>query len=160
MPRPRVGGLRTTRVGEAAEPEPSILPDKKTGVYQFRSRAAAFRFSVKRRRIERGPEGERSEVSPRTSDEFEAPLDWVIFEDNYFGTPSLELAEAMIQKGKKARVYGVGLAFWSLEDEKAAHDLAYEQELRARIEARPDIAARVLKPSDSEDFKLPAPPAS
>lgn len=65
----------------------------------------------------------------------------------------------MVEKAKSLRCYGVGLELWSLEDEREKHDEAYERELRAQIAARPDIAARVLKPSDSEDFVLPSPPA-
>lgn len=157
---PKVGGLRTTRVaGEASEPEASALPDKKTGLFQFRSRNAAFRFSVRRRRIERGPDNEAVEVSPRSADEFDVPLDWVIFENNYFETPSREFAEAIIAKAKAMKCYGVGLDLWSLEDEKQEHDKAFERELRAQLAARPDIAARVLTPSESEDFVLPQPPA-
>lgn len=155
---PKVGGLRTTRSAED-DNEPSVLPDKKSGLYQFRSRAASFRFSVRRRRIERGPDNEAVEVSPRTKDEFDVPLDWVLFENNYFETASKEQAEAMVEKAKSLRCYGVGLELWSLEDEREKHDEAYERELRAQIAARPDIAARVLKPSDSEDFVLPSPPA-
>lgn len=154
---PKVGGIRTTRIGDAAEDEAPVLPDKKTGIYQFRSRAASFRFSVRRRRIERGPDGEKMEVAPRTSDEFDLPLDQVRFEDNYFETPSKELAEAIVAKAKTLKTYGVGLEVWSLEDEKSSRDQALERELRERIRARPDIAERVLKPSDSEDFVLPPP---
>lgn len=99
------------------------------------------------------------EVSPRTTDGHDAALDMVMFEDNYFETPSKELAEAIIAKAKAQKVYGVGLSVWSLEDEKKAHDDAYERELRERIKARPDIAERVLRPSDSEDFVLPPPSA-
>ena len=158
MARPaRVGGLRTTRVGDALEPETPAIPDKKTGFYQFRSKAASFRFSMRRRRIERGPDGEKMEVSPRTKDDLDIPLDWVLFEDHYFETPSKELAEAMISKAKEMRTYGVGAEIWTVEDERQAHDTAYERELRERIRARPDIAARVLKPGTEEDFELPPP---
>jgi hypothetical protein len=156
---PKVGGLRTTRIGEGIEAEPPVLPDSKTGIYQFRSRAASFRFSVRRRRIERGPDGEKQEVAPHTSDEFDLPLDMIRFEDHNFETPSKELAEAVVDKAKKAKIYGVGLDLWSLEDEKAAHAAAKEREFAAFVKANPDIAARVLKPSDSEDFVLPAPSA-
>lgn len=156
---PKVGGLRTTRISEATEPEAPALPNKKTGIYQFRSRNASFRFSVRRRRIERGPDGEKMEVSPRTSDEFDVPMDLVLFEDNNFETPSKELADAIVEKARKAKVYGVGLEIWSLEDEKAATDAALERELRERLKARPDIAERVLRPSDSDDFVLPSPSA-
>jgi hypothetical protein len=51
--------------------------------------------------------------------------------------------------------YGMGLEFWALNEERAAHDAAYEDELRRRIAERPDIAKRVLKPSDKEDFTVP-----
>lgn len=151
---PKVGGIRTSGL-VASEPEAPVLPDKKTGIYQFRSRAASFRFSVRRRRIERGPDGEKMEMAPRTKDEFDAPLDWILFEDNYFETPSKELAEAIVEKARKMKIYGVGLDLWNLEDEKTAHDQAYENELRERIKARPDIAARVLTPGDAEDFVMP-----
>ena len=153
---PKVGGIRSTRIGDV-EAEATVLPDKKTGIYQFRSKAASLRFSVRRRRIERGPDGEKLEVSPRTKDEFDVPLDLVMFENNYFETPSKELAQAVQDKAKEMKVYGVGLELWSLEDEKAAHDQAYERELRERIASRPDIAARVLTPGEAEDFKLPPP---
>ena len=161
MARPavKVGGLRTTRVGDALEAETPAIPDKKTGLYQFRSANAAFRFSVRRRRIERGPDGEKMEVSPRTKDEYDLPMDLILFEDHYYETPSLELAEAIIEKAKGLKVYGVGLQVWSLEDERNAHDAAYERELRERIKARPDIAARVLRPGSEEDFVLPPPTA-
>lgn len=159
MARPavKVGGLRTTRVGDALETDAPAIPDKKTGLYQFRSKAPAFRFSVRRRRIERGPDGEKMEVSPRTTDEFDLPMDLILFEDHYFETPSKELAEAIIAKAKGLMVYGVGLEVWSLEDERKKIDDAYERELRDRIKARPDIAARVLRPGSEEDFELPPP---
>ena len=151
---PKVGGLRTT-ASRDSEPESSALPTKKDGVYQFRSRAAAFRLSLRRRRIIRGPDNEAVEESPRSVDGTDVPLDWVIFENNYFETPSKDLADLIC----KSRGFGVGQLVWSLSDEKNEQDAAMERELRARIEARPDIAARVLRPSDSEDFKLPPPTA-
>jgi len=155
---PKVGGLRTTRVGgEASESEPSVLPNKKTGLYQFRSRATALRYSVRRRRVLRGPDNEAIEEAVRTQDGTDTALDWVRFEDNYFETPSLELAEALIDKAKKVGHYGVGLELWSLEDEMSAQDKAKETELRRLIASNPALAARVLKPSDSEDFVLPPP---
>lgn len=156
---PKVGGIRTTRIGDAAEDETPVLPDRKTGIYQFRSRAASFRLSVRRRRIERGPDGEKMEVSPRTADEFDAPLDQIRFEDNYFETPSKELAEAVVAKAKSLKTYGVGLEIWSLEDEKSARDAALERELRERIQSRPDIADRVLRPGTADEVKLPPPAA-
>lgn len=152
---PRVGGLRTTSDPALAQAEePSALPNPKTGVYQFRSRAASLRMSLKRRRIERGPEGEKEEVRPRTKDE-DVPLDWVFFENNYFETPSKELADAIIAKAKQNGTYGVGAEVWSLTDERHAQDAARERELRALIESRPDIAAKVLTPGSTDDFKLP-----
>lgn len=159
---PKVGGLRTTRIGEADGSEPSVLPQPKQGMYQFRSSAPSLRFSVRRRRIERGPDGEKEEVAPRTKDGFDVPMDIVMFEDNYFETPSPELATAIIEKATSLRLYGVGLTLWSLADEKAAQDAALERELRARVESRPDIAARVLRPGEAEDFRLPksGPPAA
>lgn len=162
MARPKVGGLRTTRVGDAAEPDSSTLPDEKSGLYQFRSRAAALRLSLRRRRIERGPDGEKEEVSPRSKDGQDVPLDMVTFEDNYFETPSRELADLIIERAKVMGIYGVGLGVWSLNDEKRDRDAALERELRARIEANPEIAARVgirLTPSDAPDLKLPPPVA-
>ena len=154
---PKVGGLRTTRIGGESESEPAVLPNKKTGMFQFRSRATALRYSVRRRRVLRGPDNEAIEEAVRTQDGTDTALDWVRFEDNYFETPSPELAEALIDKAKKMLQYGVGLELWSLDDEKNAQEAAMERELRDRIAARPDIAARVLKPSDSEDFVLPPP---
>jgi hypothetical protein len=155
---PKVGGLRTTRIGgEASEPEPSVLPDKKTGMFQFRSRATALRYSVRRRRVLRGPDNEAIEEAVRSTDGTDTAIDWVKFEDNYFETPSRELAEALIDKAKKMGQYGVGLELWSLDDEKSAHDKAKENELRRLIAENPNLAARVLKPSESDDFVLPPP---
>lgn len=155
MARPKVGGLRTTRDSSGAADEPTVLPDQKSGVYQFRSRAAALRYSVMRRRIERGPDGDKEEVSFRTKDGHDAPLDWVIFEDNYFETPSQELAEALVAKVKSMGQYGVGREVWSLVDEKAEQEAATERQFRAMAAARPDLAARVFKESEAEDFSLP-----
>jgi hypothetical protein len=151
---PKVGGLRT--IGNRdTEPESSALPTKKDGVYQFRSRNAAYRLGLRRRRILRGPDNEAVEEAPRSTDGTDSALDWVIFENNYFETPSKELAELIC----KSKGFGVGQLVWSLSDEKNEQDAAMERELRARIEARPDIAARVLRPSSEEDFKLPPPVA-
>ena len=148
---PKVGGLRTIGNRDTSEPESSALPTKKDGVYQFRSRAAAYRLSLRRRRILRGPDNEAIEEPPRATDGTDSALDWVIFENNYFETASADLA-ALICKSPE---FGVGRKVWSLSDEKNEQDAAMERELRARIEARPDIAARVLRPSSEEDFKLP-----
>lgn len=150
---PKVGGLRTARDASNTGSEASVLPDKKSGLYQFRSRAAALRLSLRRRRVLRGPDNEAIEEAPRSKDGYDVPLDMVMFEENYFETPSKELADLIA----KSEGYGVGQQVWSLEDERAQQDAAQERELRARIEARPDIAARVLRPSDAEDFKLPPP---
>lgn len=149
---PKVGGIRTTR-DSSGESDSYALPAKKDGVYQFRSRAAAYRLSLRRRRVLRGPDNEAIEEPPRANDGTDAPLDWVVFENNYFETPSAELAALIC----KSAGFGVGRMVWSLADEKAEQDAAMERELRARIEARPDIAARVLRPGDVEDFKLPPP---
>lgn len=156
---PKVGGIRTTRVGENLEPEAPVIPDIKTGIYQFRSRNAAFRLSLRRRRIERDADGNTMEVAPRTKDqELDLPLDMVKFEDNYFETPSEELANLIKEKAMKMGTWGVGLEVWSVTEERQTIDAALERELRERIAARPDIAKRVLTPSDAEDFALPAPP--
>lgn len=159
MARPaRVGGLRTTRTDDPSAIDNASLPSNKQGVYQFRSKAAAFRVSLRRRRIERGPDGEKEEVSPRSKDGFDAPLDLVVFEDNYFETPSLELAELIVKRAKEMGIYGVGAGVWSLEDERVATSQAMERELRARIEANPEVAAKLgirLAPSDAPDIELP-----
>lgn len=162
MARPKVGGLRTTRESSGAEEEAAALPGKREGVYQFRSRAAALRLSLRRRRIERGPDGEKEEVSPRCRCCPEpTALDMVIFEENYFQTPCRELADLIIATAKRDGLYGVGQRVWSLEDEKRERDVALERELRARIEANPEIAARILRiaPSDAQDIALPPPVA-
>jgi hypothetical protein len=163
MARPaKVGGLRTTRADDPHAVEDLSLPSDKQGVYQFRSKAAAFRLSLRRRRIERGPDGEKEEVSPRSKDGHDAPLDLVVFEDNYYETPSRELAELIVKRSKELGLYGVGAGVWSLEDEKAARNLAMERELRARIEASPEVAAKLgirLTPSDAQDIELPPPVA-
>jgi hypothetical protein len=126
-------------------------------MFQFRSRATALRYSVRRRRVTRGQDNEPIEEPIYSQDGTETPLDWVKFEENYFETPSQELADALIKKAKEMRQYGVGLEIWSLDDEKAAQDKAKEVELRRMIAENPNLAARVLKPSDSEDFVLPPP---
>lgn len=157
----KVGGLRTASETPpvAVVPEaPFVLPDKKQGVYQFRSRAAALWYSLRRRRIERGPDGEKEEVAPRCgckNADHDLPLDLVHFENNYFETPCPKLAALIESKAKQDGLWGVGNHIWSIEDERKAQDEALENELRARLAARPDIAERVLKPGVSDDFQLP-----
>ena len=150
---PKVGGLRTTRT--QAESEEFVLPERKDGLYQFISAHAAMRFSVRRRRVLRGPDGEAIEESPRTTDGTDTPMDWVIFEDNHFSTESKELAEALIAKAKSMGQYGVGLQVWLLDDQVAAHKAAKEVELRRLMAEDPEVTARVLKPSEASDFVLP-----
>ena len=155
---PKVGGLRTTRTPNE-EPEAFVLPDKKDGLYQFMSRASALRYSVRRRRVIRGPDGEAIEESPRSTDGTDTPLDWVIFEDNHFATESKELAEALIAKAKQMGQYGVGREVWLLDDQIQATKEAKANELRRLIDEDPEVARRVLRPGEAADFVLP-PPAS
>lgn len=155
---PKVGGVRTTRIGGESQGEAPVLPNKKSGLFQFRSRDAACWYSIRRRIVEKDADGMRFEVPPRTTDTDE-PMDVAKFEDHYFETASREFAEALIAKAKSMRQYGVGNIIWSLDDETAAQDQAKERELRAMLAANPEIADRVLRPSESEDFKLPPPTA-
>jgi hypothetical protein len=148
MTRTKVTGLRSA-VPAPAESDETVLPDIKTGKFQFRSKAASFVLSLRRRRTLRGPDGEGVDDAPRSK--LDNPLDWIRFEDNNYETEDPEIAELIRSKDG----FGLGLRFWELKDEKAAHDKAYEDELRRRIAERPDIAKRVLKPSESEDFSVP-----
>jgi hypothetical protein len=149
MGRPSVGGLRSTaRV--AADEQPIALPEKRK-TFAFCSRAAALRLGLRRRRIMRDPDGFPIEEAPRSK--MDNALDEVKFENNYFETDDPELAKAIREK----EGFGVGREFWALEDQQKAQDEALERELRARLEARPDIAARVLRPSEASDFALPNP---
>jgi len=161
MARPaKVGGLRTTRTDDPRESEAGALPTAKQGVYQFRSKSPAFRLSLRRRRIERGPDGEREEVSPRSRDGLDVSLDMIAFENNYFETPSLELAEAIVAKAKALGAYGVGSEVWTLEDEKKSREDAIEREIRERVLNNPEIAAKMglsIKPSDASEAVLPPP---
>ena len=145
----RVGGLRSATSREIAEEQPTALPDRRQGTYQFRSRNASYLLSGRRRRITRGPDGEAIEEAPRSK--MDNALDWVRFEDHSYETKDPEIAKHI----KEAPGYGMGLEFWDLADEKAAHDKALETELRQRIAERPDIAERVLKPSDAKDLAVP-----
>lgn len=140
--------MRSVATREIVE-EPTALPDRKKGTYQFRSRAASFMLSLRRRRTSRGPDGELIEEAPRSK--MDNALDMVRFEDNLFETQDPEIAELI--KAKPG--YGLGRDFWDLSDQKDAQDKALEAELRRKLEERPDIAARVLKPSDAEDFTVP-----
>lgn len=152
MPRTKVTGLRSVAGGAVAADEETALPDKKQGLFQFRSRNAGYVLSLRRRRITRGPDGEAIEEAPRSK--ADSPLDWVRFEDHNFTTQDLELVELI----KSKEQYGLpqdGGEFWLLDDERAARDVALEAELRQRLEDRPDIAKRVLKPSKSEDLSVP-----
>lgn len=149
MARTKVGGLRSAASRDIEEEQPTALPDRRKGTFQFRSRAASFVLSLRRRRITRGPDGEVVEEAPRSKDD--NALDWVKFEDHSYETQDPEIAQLI----KTKPGYGMGLEFWDLAEEMAAHDAAEEQELRRRLEARPDIAARVLKPSEAKDFTVP-----
>lgn len=149
MPRVKVGGLRSVADREGAEEQQTALPAKKADRFQFASKNAALVLSLRRRRIHRGPDGEAIEEAPRSKKD--NALDWVRFEDNYFETDDKELADLI--KAKPG--YGLGLQFWAVDEQRAASEKAMEDELRRQIEARPDIAARVLKTSDQEDFTVP-----
>jgi hypothetical protein len=155
MPRGvKVGGLRSAADREA-QPSEDALPDKKQGRYQFRSARAAYILSLRRRRIERGPDNEAIEVAPRSKED--TPLDWVHFENHYFETTDKELADLIKTKPgyRTLAKWNDGGEFWSLDDEKAAQDAALEVELRRMLEANPKIAERVLRPGKSEDFTVP-----
>jgi len=145
----KVGGLRSTSSQVSEEDQQTALPDRKKGTYQFRSRAASFLLSLRRRRITRGPDGEAIEEAPRSK--MDNALDLVRFEDHLFETQDPEIAKLI--KAKPG--FGLGLEFWDVSEQKAAQDKALEEELRRKLEERPDIAARVLKPSDVEDFTVP-----
>lgn len=156
MARPaRVGGLRTS-VAVQEDDEKLALPNKKQDVYQFRSKAASLRLSLRRRRTNRDNDGVRYDDIPRCTDGHDAALDWVFFENHNYETKCHELAALV----RKAPGFGVGREFWSLDDETKAHEFAKEREFRAFVEANPKIADRVLRPSDSEDFVLPPPPVA
>jgi hypothetical protein len=148
MPRTKVGGLRSAAQGALA-PDETVLPESREGRFQFRSKAASFVLSLRRRRILRGPDGEAIEEAPRSK--LDNAMDWVKFEDHNYETEDPEIADLIRAKPG----YGMGLQFWSLDEQRAAHDKAYEEELRRKIADRPDIAKRVLKPSDKEDFTVP-----
>ena len=161
MPRAKVGGLRSAsplRSDEQQEQEATALPARKAGRVMFRSKAAAYRVSIKRRIKKFSPDGEKTEIIPETSTG--TPLDWVKFEENHFETADPELAEAL----KALPQYGMpsaGGEFWDVEDQRAAQDAAEVEELKRRLASRPDLAERVLRPGTAEDFALPEqPPAA
>lgn len=149
MPKTKVGGLRSAASRDIQEETSTALPGRKKDTYQFRSRAASFLLSLRRRRIVRGPDGEAVDEVPRSKQD--NALDLVRFQDHSFETQDPEVAKLIREKDG----FGVGLQFWALEEEQAAHDKALEAELRRQIESRPDIAARVLKPSDKDDLTVP-----
>ena len=156
MPRPKVGGLRSAfRSEEKDEKETTALPARKNGKVQFQSKAAAYRLSVRRRIIKFAADGEKYEDIPKTA--IGTPLDQVIFENNYFETEDMELAEAM----KKTRSYGMpsqGGEFWDLEEMRAMQDAAEVSELKRRLAQRPDLAEKVFKPGTAEGLELPEQP--
>jgi len=149
LPRTKVGGLRSTTASEIREDRETVLPDRKQDKFQFCSRASSFILSLRRRRTSRGPDGEVISDPPRSKRE--NALDWIRFENNYYETDDKEISELI--KAKEG--YGVGREFWALEDQKREQDLAEEKELRRRLEARPDLRDRVLRPSESEDLAVP-----
>lgn len=150
MPRGRVAGVRSVGARDYVEPEGTDLPTKRQdNEFVFRSRHASYRMGLTKRVVRFTSDGERFE-EPRVS-KLGTPLDEVKFEDHLFRTTDPELA-TLIRRGTG---YGVGQAFWSVEDEKAQRDAALETELRRMVDANPEIAKRVLKPSDKEDFSLP-----
>jgi hypothetical protein len=144
---PKVGGLRSMATRQE-DGESTALPTKRK-TFAFRSRASSLWLSLRRRRLVHGPDGEIQEEIARSK--MDNPLDQVRFEDNNFQTDDPEIAQLIQSK----EGYGLGLQFWSLDDERSAQQLAEERELRARLAARPDLAERLLKPSDADDFVLP-----
>jgi len=145
----KVGGLRSAASRDIQEEQPTALPDRKQGTYQFRSRASSLMLSLRRRRIVRGPDGEAVDEIPRSKQD--SALDLVRFEDHSFVTTDPEVAKLIREKSG----YGLGLEFWALDVEQKAHDKALEDELRRKIEERPDIAKRVLKVSEADDLAVP-----
>ncbi len=150
MPRrkTRVSGMRSAVSAVEAEPEIAI-PRQEKGLYIFCSKASSYQLSLTRRRVFRGPDGEATEEALRTK--ADNPMDWIKFENHEYKTTDPELAERI----HKAPGYGLGLDFWDMEEQRVAQDVALEAELRRSIESRPDIAAKVIKPSGSKDFVLP-----
>src|SRR3990172_526259 len=154
MARPRVSGLCSTsslRSDEQPEKE-TALPERKAGKVQFRSKAGAYRISVKRRIVKFLPDGQRHEDIPQTASG--TPLDGVKFEDNHYETDDMELVKIL----KDLKQYGLpadGGEFWDVEDQRAAQDAAEVDELKRRLKARPDLAEKVFKPGTAEDFALP-----
>jgi hypothetical protein len=149
LPRTKVGGLRSTVRGVSAD-ERTVLPAKKQDKFQFCSANAGFILSLRRRRTRNGPDGETIVEVPRSKRD--NPIDWVRFENNYFETDDPELAQLIRDKPN----YGFEKKrFWALDDQKAAQDEALERELRAKLAERPDIAERVLRQSEKDDFSVP-----
>ena len=159
MPRAKVGGLRSASPlrsdEQQPEKEPTALPAREAGKWKFRSKAAAFRLSIRRRVVKFLADGEKREIVPETASG--TPLDMVKFEDNCFETTDPELAAAL----KALPNYGMPTAggeFWDVEEQRKAQDDAEVAELKRRLQARPDLAERVFEPGTAEDFALPAQP--
>lgn len=156
MPRAvKVGGIRSASDRIEASREADAIPEKREGFFEFRSARAAYILSLRRRRIERGPDGETIEVAPRSK--MDSALDMVKFENHYFATKDPEVADLIMSKPgfRKFEKWDDGGEFWTLEAERMAQDNALERELREKIASRPDIAERVLRPGPSKDLVPP-----
>ena len=156
MPRAvKVGGIRSASDRIEASHEPDEIPEKREGFYAFRAAKAGYWLSLRRRKIERGPDGETIEVSPRSS--MDSALDWIKFENHYFETKDPELAKLIMSKPgfRSIEKWDDGGEFWTLEAERTAQDNALERELREKIASRPDIAERVLRPGPAKDLVPP-----
>jgi len=157
MPKPRVGGLRSTLHSDEQEPQATVLPAPKNGKVVFRSSAPAYRLSIRRRIVKHAADGERYEDIPKTASG--TPLDMVLFEDGLFETDDMELA-AVLKDHKKHGLPQQGGEFWDVEIQRKAQDDAEVEELKRRLTARPDLMDRVFKPGTAEDFTMPErPPA-
>ncbi len=150
MPRrkTRVGGMRSAVSTQEVEPEIAIPRQEKDEI-RFCSKGSSYQLSLTRRIITRGPDGQATEEALRTK--ADNPMDGIKFENHEFKTTDPELADLI----RKAPGYGLGLDFWDMEEQRVAQDEALKVELRRAIESRPDIAAKVITPSDSKDFVLP-----
>lgn len=163
MARGQVGGLRTA-AGQAvpqSQGAESSLPPTKRFKWEFQSAKANATFSIKERITHWSPTGSAREEYPRTKGG--SRLDMIRFEDNYFGTNDDDLAQALmdLKDEKDQPLCQIGRLFWLKQEMAEAQRAAEVAAIRERLVQDPELARQVLKPSEeSEDFKLPAPPAA
>jgi hypothetical protein len=159
MAKTQVGGIRSIGQRDAspagAGPDltaPTVLTTYK---HQYQSRAAAFTVSLKRRTVHWKPDGSKEEEVPYSKDG--SRLDMVRFQDNYFRTNDDEIAAAI--EAMPPEIFSLEGQCWRVEERLENQRELRAAEIKASLAQDPELASRVLYPSEETEFAVKPKPA-